>query len=128
MIVLDTHAWIWWRADRTRLSDAAARAIDGATRIGLSSISAWELGMLVRRRRITLDRDVAAWVRQALAHVRMEVLAPDAEIALAAALLGEAFPGDPADRLIYAAAQRAGAPLVTRDAHIRSFDPDGTIW
>ena len=67
MIVLDTHAWIWWRADPGRLSVSAARAIADADRIGVSSISVWELGMLIRRGRISLDRDVAHWVRQALA-------------------------------------------------------------
>ena len=39
MIVLDTHAWIFWRADPERLSAGAARAIDEADRVGISSIS-----------------------------------------------------------------------------------------
>lgn len=128
MIVLDTHAWIWWRADADRLSARAARAIDEADRIGVSSISVWELGMLVRRGRMSLDRDVARWTRQALTHERLAVLRPDAEVALAAALLEEAFPGDPADRLIYAAARHAGAPLVSRDARITRFDPARVVW
>ena len=128
MIVLDTHAWIWWRADPGRLSAPAADAITRADRIGLSSISVWELGMLVRRGRISLDRDVAHWVRQALAGAQITLLAPGADVALAAALLEDAFPGDPADRLIYAAACRAGAPLVTRDARIAQFDPARVVW
>ena len=67
MIVLDTHAWIWWRADPGRLSAPAADVIVAADRIGLSAVSVWELGMLVRLGRISLDRDVARWVRHALA-------------------------------------------------------------
>ena len=74
MIVLDTHAWIWWRADPARLSAPGARAIAEADRIGVSSISVWELGMLVRRGRISLDRNVARWVRQALSDARIAVL------------------------------------------------------
>lgn len=128
VIVLDTHAWIWWRADASRLSARAAQAIDDADRIGVSSISVWELGMLVRRGRISLDRDVARWARQALGHERLAVLRPDAEVALAAALLDDEFPGDPADRLIYAAARHAGAPLVSRDARITGFDPARVVW
>jgi PIN domain nuclease of toxin-antitoxin system len=128
VIVLDTHAWIWWRADPGRLSAPAADVISSADRIGLSSISVWELGMLVRRGRISLDRDVARWVRQALADARIALLAPGADVALAAALLDDAFPGDPADRLIYAAARQAGAPLVTRDARIAQFDPARVVW
>jgi PIN domain nuclease of toxin-antitoxin system len=126
VIVLDTHAWIWWRAEPGRLSVPAARAIAEADRIGVSSISMWELGMLVRRGRISLDRDVALWMRQALADSRIAVLAPGAGVALAAALLN--FPGDPADRLIYAAASQAGARLVTRDARIARFDPARVLW
>jgi len=51
-----------------------------------------------------------------------------AEVAVSAALLGEAFPGDPADRIIYATASVLGAPLVTRDAALRAFDPVRTRW
>jgi PIN domain nuclease of toxin-antitoxin system len=128
VIVLDTHAWIWWRADPARLSAPGARAIAEADRIGVSSISVWELGMLVRRGRISLDRNVARWVRQALSDARIAVLAPGPDVALAAALLDDGFPGDPADRLIYAAARQAGARLVTRDSRIARFDPARVAW
>jgi PIN domain nuclease of toxin-antitoxin system len=128
VIVLDTHAWIWWRAEPGRLSAAAAQAIADADRVGVSTISVWELGMLVRRGRISLDRDVVRWARQALAGPRVAVLAPGPDVALAAALLDDAFPGDPADRLIYAAARNAGCPLVTRDARIAGFNPARAVW
>ena len=49
-------------------------------------------------------------------------------VALAAALLDEHFPGDPADRLIYSAARQAGARLVTRDASIARFDRARVVW
>jgi PIN domain nuclease of toxin-antitoxin system len=128
VIVLDTHAWIWWRAAPDRLSATGARAIAEADALGVSSISVWELGMLVRRRRISLDRDVSRWVRQALADTRLAVIAPSADVTLAAALLDDDFPGDPADRLIYATARDAGARLVSRDAHIARFDPARVVW
>lgn len=128
MIVLDTHAWIWWRAAPGRLSDTAAHAIEQSDRLGLSSISIWELGTLVRRGRISLDREIAAWVRQAVGGPRLSVLAPGPAVALAAALLDDAFPGDPADRLIYATARDAGARLLTRDDRIARFDPARVVW
>ena len=43
MIVLDTHAWVWWVAGDPQLSVAAARETDramGAGRLYVSSISA----------------------------------------------------------------------------------------
>ncbi len=85
--------------------------------------------MLAARGRISLDREVGLWVRQALAEPRTESLAPSAEVALAAGLLdARSFPGDPADRLIYATARAAGATLLTRDQAIRAFDPASTLW
>ncbi len=85
--------------------------------------------MLVVRGRVDLDRDVDLWVRQALQMARVEPLRLDAESAVAAAQLEhEGFPGDPADRMIYATARRIGAPLATRDAALRAFDPARTLW
>jgi PIN domain nuclease of toxin-antitoxin system len=129
VIVLDTHAWLWWTSEPTRLSDAAQIAIDRATSIGVSTLSAWEVAMLAARGRIALDREIGLWVRQALAEARVEALAPSAEIAVAAGLLdSKGFPGDPIDRLIYATALATKARLVTRDTAIRAFDPELTVW
>lgn len=129
MIVLDTHAWLWWVAEPGRLSAAAREAIDDADAIGISTLSAWEVAMLVERGRISLDRDVAAWVGQALARGRVEAIPPTAKIAVAAGLLDrERFPGDPVDRMIYATARASRAALVTRDAAIRAFDARLSVW
>jgi PIN domain nuclease of toxin-antitoxin system len=129
VIVLDTHAWLWWVAEPERLSEPARAAIDESSSIGVSTLSAWEVAMLSVRGRITLDRDVGLWVRQALADTRVEPLPPSAEIAVAAGPLdAKSFPGDPIDRLIYATALAARARLVTRDTAIGAFDPELTIW
>lgn len=129
MIVLDTHAWLWWLADPARLSPTARQAIDETDAIGVSAISAWEVTMLVRKGRISLDRDVAAWVRQALAPARVVPQPLTAKIAVAAGELdGDGFPGDPADRFIYATARACRARLVTRDEALLRHDAHGTLW
>lgn len=129
MIILDTHAWLWWHAAPERLSERARAALEGADRLGASAISCWEIGMLVERGRIRLAVSPLEWVRAALADERTVGLAVDPEIALRAALLSQdELHGDPADRIIYATARAHHAPLVTRDTALRAYDPGGTIW
>jgi PIN domain nuclease of toxin-antitoxin system len=129
VIVLDTHAWLWWVAAPEHLSQVARHVIDDEDRVGVCSMSCWEVVMLERHGRLRLDRDPASWVRPALGNERVETLDLDSEIAVAAALLdSELFPGDPADRVIYATARARDARLVTRDGAMREFDATATIW
>lgn len=129
MIVLDTHVWLWLLDAPTRLSRAAAAAIGGADRIGVCTISCWELAMLWVKGRIELDRDVGAWVATAFADPRIEALPLRPDIAVGAAILdGPSVPRDPADRIIYSTARAHGAPIVTRDRLLREHDPAATIW
>lgn len=129
MVVLDTHAWIWWTDDPSRLSSKARGAIEQADEIAIPAISCWEVGMLSLTGRVTLDRDPSRWIRQALAQPGILAIPLGPKVALEAALLErDGFVGDPADRLIYATARDAGARLVTRDARIREFDRRGAVW
>ena len=129
MVVLDTHAWIWSVDAPERLSDQARGAIDEADAVGVPAICCWELGVLVTKGRVRLDRDPARWIRDGLAQRAFVSVPITAAIATTAALLPyEGLGRDPADRLIYATARDRGAPLVTRDDRMRRFDPRGTIW
>jgi PIN domain nuclease of toxin-antitoxin system len=128
MIVLDTHAWIWWAAGSRRLPAVARHAIDGATALGVCAISLWEVAMLVAQRRLELDRDALEWVKQALALPRVELVPISPAIAIGAAGLPSAFPGDPADRLIVATALDRRVAIVTRDTRIRQFAGVATVW
>jgi len=129
VIVLDTHAWLWWCDDQRRLSSRARNAIAAAAEIGISAISAYELAALAARGRVGLDPDAGAWIADALADPSTVALPVDTDIAIAGARLPrDDFPGDPADRLIYATARVHGVPLVTKDGALRAFDPRGTVW
>jgi len=128
MIVLDTHAWIWWTAAPARLSAKARAAVESAKEISVAAISCWELAMLVAHGRLSFDRDVLTWVRQALAARRIALAPLTPEIAIAAAVMPKGFHGDPADRLIVATAQTLKATLITKDQRIRRAKAVGTVW
>jgi PIN domain nuclease of toxin-antitoxin system len=128
VIVLDTHAWIWWVAEPAKLSSRARHAIDAAEALGVCAISCWEVAMLVARRRLELDRDVLLWIRQALAVPRVEVLPLTPEVCVASAQLARTSPADPSDRMIAASALEHHAPIVTRDSRLRSMPEVETIW
>jgi PIN domain nuclease of toxin-antitoxin system len=128
VIVLDTHVWLWWHTAEEKLSGRARSEIDAADRLGVCSISCYEVARAVARRRIALDRDTRAWVRVAMADDRTEALALTSEVAAEAGTLGADFPGDPVDRIIYATAVECRVKLVTRDRVLRDLDPMRTVW
>jgi PIN domain nuclease of toxin-antitoxin system len=127
-VLLDTHAWVWWVSDPGRLSEGANEAIANAGTILVASVSCWEVAMLVSKKRIRIDRPAERWIRQALARPGLRAVPLAPAVATTAGLLDAPFPGDPADRMIYATARAEGADLVTRDRGLRSFDPRVTLW
>lgn len=128
MIVLDTHVWIWWADESSKLSPRARAAINQAESLGVCAISCWEVAMLVAKGRMKLDRDALAFVRQALALPRVELLPLTPEIAVASSRLAGDFPADPADCMIAATALGYRAPVVSKDARLREWEELETIW
>ena len=128
MIVLDTHAWLWWQTAEEKLSSRAQAEIADADRIGVCTISCYEIARASARGRIRLDRDVSTWITQALAAERVEPLELTHRVAADAGALGPEFPGDPVDRIIYATAVEHGTRLVTRDRALLRLDPTRTVW
>ena len=128
MIVLDTHAWIWWLSDPRQLGRLARRRIEAATRIGIPAICCLEVATLAARGRVVLDRPTLHWLNDALAEPGVELLDLTPAVAVKAAELAADLPGDPANRLIAASAILQSAPLVTRDARLRKFAGVRTVW
>lgn len=128
MILLDTHAWIWWVSDPENLSAAAGREIRRADAIGISAISCWEVAGAVAKGRVSLDRDPLDWMGQALADPRIELLPLSPAVAVRSTRLGRAFHGDPADRIIVATAILENARLVTKDRLIRDYPAVESVW
>lgn len=119
-VLLDTHALLWWLNGGDGLSASAVAAIERATQRFVSSISFWEIGMLVQKNRIGLDRDTQLWTTHALEQPGVSCIDVTPPIAVVAAGL-EGFHGDPADRLITSSALAAGVALVTKDTRITGW-------
>jgi PIN domain nuclease of toxin-antitoxin system len=129
MILLDTHVLLWMASDDKRLSKRAHEAIRKArqdTGIAVATITLWELAWIAQNGRIAVVGSVESFVRELAARVILRPVTP--EIAALSVRLPEAFPKDPADRLIAATAMVDGMPLVTADMRIRRSKVVETIW
>jgi len=131
VIVLDTHALVWWVAGDSTLSKKAKAAIErelSGGEIIVSAISAWEIAMLVKREKLVLSMDVGSWLATVSAVEAVRFMPVDAEIAVKSVDLPGDFHKDPADRMIVATARKLAVPLVTKDEKIRSYAHVKTIW
>lgn len=127
-VVLDSHVVHWWSAEPDRISVAAGRAIGNADELAVADITWFELAWLAHHERIVVTIPIASWLRQLATQVRTIPVTP--AIASAAVSLPSSFPGDPADRLIYATAIENGWPLVTKDEKLRNHRHPHpvTVW
>ncbi len=131
MIVLDTHVWIWWLSNKEKLSKYAMRSIEQAvaeSSLVLSSISTWEIAMLVEKKRLELSINVRDWIRKTEGLSFVQFVPMDNTILLRSVELPGEFHADPADRMIVATALTMGLPVVTKDRKIQSYRHVETIW
>ena len=129
--VLDTHAWIWWVAEDSRLSGPARHAIEESRATGelwLSAFSIWEVAKKVQKGQLSLDRPLDDWLDQATGQAGVHVAEPTRAVLVESCRLPGGFSGDPADSIIVATARSLGAVLVTKDQRIRQYDQVRTVW
>ncbi|HEY3797267.1 MAG TPA: type II toxin-antitoxin system VapC family toxin [Caulobacteraceae bacterium] len=128
-ILLDTCALLWL-VDAGRISPEAEAALDGAEQSGagifVSPISAWEIGQLASKGRLTLRLEPRDWFRDALAGgLSLAPMPP--EILVASSYLPGGRLRDPADRIIAATARAYRYRLMTRDRPLLAFGDDGHV-
>ncbi len=131
MIVLDTHAWLWWVSGSESLSAPARQAIEhhvSQRTVHISAISTLEVALLVNRRRLELTMDVADWIANSEALPFLRFVPVTNQIAVRSVNLPNGLHSDPADRMIIATTLILGASLVTKDERIRNHPHVETIW
>ncbi len=131
MIVLDTHIWLWFISKPEVLSKRAKKAVSAAVKeksVLISSISAWEVALLVIKKRLTLSLDVTDWIAKSEGLPFIQFIEISNSIAVKSVNLPQPLHPDPADRIIIATALSAGVPLVTKDKKLLNYPHVKTIW
>ncbi|AFY34507.1 type II toxin-antitoxin system VapC family toxin [Calothrix sp. PCC 7507] len=122
MIAIDTHIWVWWIQNDTRLTAKYQQLLqeNESDGIGVSIVSCWEVAKLVEKGRLILPLPINEWLEAALAYPGVRLLDLTLPIVIDSTQLG-GFHSDPFDQIIVAAARFYDSPLLTADAKILNY-------
>lgn len=129
MIILDTHALLWWALDPDRLSERARQVLKQMEQEGgfTSAISVWELGIKVQRGKLQLPLSIEEFAHRVERGNVVEILPVDTNVWLRSLSLPWNH-SDPADRVIVATALLRNVPLLTKDPTIHAFEGIESVW
>lgn len=133
LIVLDTHALLWWVSGDSQLSQNALAAIEHELQVNggeilISAITAWEIALLVDKGRITLSMGTDDWLETVEEIEGVRFVSVDVATAVESTRLPGVFHKDPADRMIVALARHFNAALITADEKITNYRYVKTLW
>jgi Uncharacterized protein conserved in bacteria len=128
MVLLDTHAVLWYFDDPKRLSSKSLNEIEKSSNLGICAISAWEISLLVQKGRLSLKYDVSQWIAFLSENPMVQWIDISSTIAIKSLNLPGSFHQDPADRFIVATAILYGIPIITKDQSIQDYIHVETIW
>lgn len=124
--ILDTHTFMWWDGDPTKLSAAASIFLRDPTNfIYLSVVSVWEILIKVQLGKLAVRMPLAAIVTQQQSNGVLIL-----PVRLEHVLAVEALPPihrDPFDRLLIAQANTENAVLLSGDAVFSQYSVN-VVW
>ncbi|MEO8666884.1 MAG: type II toxin-antitoxin system VapC family toxin [Bauldia sp.] len=129
-LLLDTCAIIWIAMNQPMKPDAVAAmnaSFAAGDKVRVSPISAWELGLLSSKGRLSTTRSPMDLFAEAIATPGVRVEALSAEVLIDASFLPGVIHGDPADRILIATARKFDLSLVTRDQTILDYAREGHV-
>lgn len=128
--LLDTCSFIWL-ANGDPIHPKAKERLNANFREGqntyASPFSAWELGILVSRSRLRLERPVLNWFEDFLDKGQITLAAPSVPMLVDSSFLPGIPPADPADRIIIATARAMNLTILTRDRQILEYSKEGHV-
>ena len=119
-LLLDTHAFLWWVADDSRLTSRARRAITDAEECRLSVASCWEMAIKVSLGKLTVRQAVGRFVPEQLALNGFEILSIELDHTARVAAL-PFHHRDPFDRLLIAQALVEDLAVVSSDPAFKRY-------
>lgn len=129
-LLLDTCAAIWL-SNADPISNEASVALqqtrDSGEPVYVSPITAWEMGLLAARGRVSLLMSPERWFERLLEAPGLRLSEMPPNILIASSFLPGRLPGDPADRIIAAIAREYGYKLLTRDRPLLEYAEQGHI-
>lgn len=125
--LIDTHVFLWWTDDKTRLSPLALNTmLDVSNTLVLSAASIWELAIKLRLSKLQLKGELSAVVEAQTRVNRIEILPISAQHALKTLSL-PLHHKDPFDRMLVAQALSEGLAMITADTSVSRYDIQA-IW
>jgi PIN domain nuclease of toxin-antitoxin system len=117
-LLLDSHAYLWWLAEDSKLSVGARQAVaDPSSIVHVSAATVWELSIKASLGRLDLD---GANLLEEIEENDFVELPMTARHSLAAAAL-PCHHDDPFDRMLIAQAQIESLTIVTPDPAFRAY-------
>ena len=128
MFLLDTHAFVWLVSDQKKLSESAKRLIgENAGNLFISSITAFEIALLVKRERLILPLAPSEFMDRAMVQHGIEEFFINRQILFHAVSLPDIH-NDPFDRIIISTAHLSKMAIITKDRNIRSYLRITVVW
>jgi PIN domain nuclease of toxin-antitoxin system len=121
-LLLDTHVFLWWRANDRRLVLPVRDAIATADSVFVSAASAWEAAIKISLGRLSIPGTMESGVEES-GFEKLPILFSHAEAAGAL----PAHHQDPFDRMLIAQALVEKLTLVSRDRRMAQYDVP-IIW
>jgi PIN domain nuclease of toxin-antitoxin system len=128
--LLDTCAAIWLSEAQSlsgQATIALEEAYDSGASVYVSPITAWEIGLLVSRGRLSILVRPQLWFRQLFDVLNFRLADMSPELLIASSFLPGSPPRDPADRIMAATAREYGYVLLTRDRPLLDYAARGHI-
>jgi PIN domain nuclease of toxin-antitoxin system len=119
--LLDTHAFLWFVSDDYRLSSKARSIINNSkNEIYFSAVSAWEMSIKSRLRRLTIKEELEPFIVKQLAENNFSTLSISIFHAIYTSKLPEIHK-DPFDRMLIAQSNVEKMFLISKDKDIKRY-------